>query len=194
MASAPSGPPRVLIAGLGNIFLGDDAFGVEVVRRLARRPLPDGVRVMDFGIRGLDLAYALLDPYEAVVLVDATPRGGRPGTLYVLEPEPGPDLPTMEPTALIEPHNLDPARVLRLVEALGGRVRRLLVVGCEPAPTAGEEDGLVEMSAAVRAAVDEAVLLVESLVERLLRAAPVGEEDTISGKEVSTCHPSDKTD
>src|SRR3954462_334859 len=79
--------PRLLIAGVGNIFLGDDAFGVEVVQRLARRPLPEGIRVVDFGIRGLDLAYALLDGYEATILVDALPRGGPPGTLYVLEPE-----------------------------------------------------------------------------------------------------------
>src|SRR3954452_5244184 len=79
--------PRVLVAGLGNIFLGDDAFGVEVVQRLARRPQPDGVRLVDFGIRGLDLTYALLDSCDAVVLVDATPRGGLPGTLYVIEPQ-----------------------------------------------------------------------------------------------------------
>src|SRR5947209_3209759 len=83
-------------AGVGNIFLGDDAFGVEVAQRLARRPLPAGVRVVDFGIRGLDLTYALLDPYDAVVLVDAAPRGNAPGTLYVLEPEPQPDLPSGE--------------------------------------------------------------------------------------------------
>jgi hydrogenase maturation protease len=194
MASAPSDRPRVLVAGVGNIFLGDDAFGVEVVQRLARRQLPDGVRVVDFGIRGLDLAYALLDPYEAVVMVDATPRGGRPGTLYVLEPGPASGLPAAEAVALIEPHNLEPARVLRLVEALGGQVRRLLVVGCEPAPPSDAGDGLAEMSAAVRAAVDEAVLLVESLIARLLGAASVGEENTIPEKEVPTCHPLDKTD
>src|SRR5436309_933525 len=79
--------PRILVAGIGNIFLGDDAFGVEVAQRLARRPLPDAVRIVDFGTRGLDLAYALLDGYEAVILVDASPRGGPPGTLYVLELE-----------------------------------------------------------------------------------------------------------
>src|SRR5947209_6163179 len=77
--------PRLLVAGVGNIFLGDDAFGVEVVQRLLRRPQPDGVRVVDFGIRGLDLSYALLDGYEAVILVDAAPRGAPAGTLHVLE-------------------------------------------------------------------------------------------------------------
>src|SRR5439155_26353965 len=83
----PMSPSRILVAGIGNIFLGDDAFGVEVVQRLAQRPQPEGVRVVDFGIRGLDLVYALLDGCEAMILVDATPRGGQAGTLYVIEPE-----------------------------------------------------------------------------------------------------------
>ena len=166
--------PRVLIAGIGNIFLGDDAFGVEVAQRLLQRPQPAGVQVVDFGIRGLDLAYTLLDRYDAVVLVDALPRGGQPGTLYVFEPELGPGSPAIEGTPLIEGHNLDPARVLRLVAALGGPVQRLVVVGCEPKPSSGEEDVLVEISAPVRAAVDEAVRLVEGLVARLLR----GEDPT----------------
>ncbi len=80
---------RILIAGIGNIFLGDDAFGVEVVRRLSRsaRKLPDEVRIVDFGIRGFDLAYALMEGYEVAILVDATPRGGVPGTLYTIEPD-----------------------------------------------------------------------------------------------------------
>jgi hydrogenase maturation protease len=187
--------PGILIAGVGNIFLGDDAFGVEVVQRLSRRPLPQGVRVVDFGIRGLDLAYALLDPYEAVILVDATPRGGQPGTLYVVEPEPGPEGGSAEGAPPIEPHNLDPARVLRLVAALGGRVQRLVVVGCEP-EMPGDEEMPAEMSAPVRAAVDEAVLLVEALAARMLPAvnttaanAAVCEENSIPRKEVHPCHP-----
>src|SRR5438034_3478053 len=120
--------PRILIAGIGNIFLGDDAFGVEVVRCLAGRRLPEGVRVVDFGIRGLDLAYALLDGYDAAIVVDVAPRGGRPGTLYVLEPT----LPTADEAPLLEAHSMDPVRVLRTVAALGGKVERLLIVGCEP--------------------------------------------------------------
>jgi hydrogenase maturation protease len=153
--------------------------------------------VVDFGIRGLDLVYTLLDPYEAVILVDAMPRGGRPGTLYVLEPEPESDHLQTETAPLLEPHSMDPTRVLRLVSTLGGQVKRLLVVGCEPG-TGGDEDGLGEMTAPVRAAVDEAVLLIESLVARLLcsmkgseAATMVCEENTIPGKEVSTCHPLD---
>ncbi len=159
---------RVLVAGVGNIFLGDDAFGVEVAQRLARRPLPDGVRVVDFGIRGLDLAYALLDGHEAVILADAVPRGGRPGTLYVVEPA-----PSEEAIPAVEAHSLDPAKVLRLAAAMGGQVGRLLVVGCEPAPPDEADEMRMGLSEPVRAAADEAVALVESLVGRLLRGEAV---------------------
>lgn len=166
---------RVLVAGVGNIFLGDDAFGVEVVRELARRSLPAGVRVVDFGIRGLDLAYALLDGYEAVVLVDAAPRGDSPGTLYVLELEPAPD--GSPPAELaVEGHNLDPARVLRLAAALGGAARRVILVGCEPEPARDAEEMTDELSAPVRTAVREAVPLIESLVGDLLAASNVEAE------------------
>jgi hydrogenase maturation protease len=158
---------RILVAGVGNIFLGDDGFGVEVVRRLARRPLPEGVRVLDFGIRGLDLAYALLDGYDTVILVDAAPRGGQVGSLYVLEPE----IPTAadrgDTGLLADTHNLDPVKVLRLVAALGGQVGKLLVVGCEPAPAGDLNEMLEGLSDPVRAAVDEAVPLIESLLVRL---------------------------
>src|SRR5689334_8572384 len=113
--------PRILVAGIGNIFLGDDAFGVEVAQRLARRAWPEGVRVVDFGIRGLDLAYALLDGYDAAILVDAAPRGGPPGSLYVIEPSEGGPAGQDEVGAgtLIEGHGMDPVKVLRLVAALG---------------------------------------------------------------------------
>ncbi len=113
--------PRILIAGIGNIFLGDDAFGVEVAQRLAGCALPEDVRVVDFGIRGLDLAYALLDGYEMVILVDAAPRGGRPGTLYVLEVPLG-DAAEGD-GVLVETHDLDPAKVLRLAASMGGARR-----------------------------------------------------------------------
>jgi hydrogenase maturation protease len=82
-----SATPNILVAGVGNIFLGDDAFGVEVVQRLSQRPQPAGVRLTDFGIRSFDLAYALMDGYDATLLIDALPRGQPPGTLYVLEPD-----------------------------------------------------------------------------------------------------------
>jgi hydrogenase maturation protease len=160
--------PRILIAGIGNIFLGDDAFGVEVAQRLMRREWPDDVRVVDFGIRGLDLTYTLLEGYEAVILVDAVPRGETPGTLYVLEPEPDESVP-----AQVEAHNLDPVKVLRLAAAMGGKLEHLLLVGCEPAPLGEEGDMQMELSEPVRAAVERAVSLIEELVTRLLHGETI---------------------
>jgi hydrogenase maturation protease len=165
--------PRVLVAGIGNVFLGDDAFGVEVVRELARREWPAAVRVADFGIRGFDLAFALLDDPEVAIFVDATRGGGPPGTLYVLEPEAGAAPTLADAPQMLDTHGMDPVAVLRLVETLGGRVRRLLVVGCEPDELSAEQGMEMGLSNPVRAAVDEAVSLVESLVERILRGDPV---------------------
>ena len=159
--------PRILIAGVGNIFLGDDAFGVEVVRRLAQRPLPEQVRVVDFGIRGLDLTYALLDGYETVLMVDAAPRGGSPGAVRFGTGRAAPPGPG-EAAPLIETHGMDPVKVLRLAAAMGGTVGRLLVVGCEPAPADDVEEMQTGLSEPVRAAVDEAVGLIESLVAKVL--------------------------
>jgi hydrogenase maturation protease len=167
LAGEPPPPPprpRVLVAGIGNVFLGDDGFGVAVARRLADRGLPEAVRVVDFGIRGLDLAYALQEPYEAVVLVDAAPRGEAPGTLSVVEADPE------EAEALVEAHAMDPRRVLGLARALGRVPPRVLVVACEPAVVpAGEHDDelLGELSEPVEAAVEGAVALVESLAAEL---------------------------
>jgi hydrogenase maturation protease len=158
-------PKRVLVAGVGNVFLGDDGFGVEVVRRLAERELPDGVEVVDFGIRGMDLAYALQDDYELVIFVDALPRGEEPGTVYLIEPEIEED-----GEVALDTHGMDPVKVIKLSRALGARPTRALVVGCEPqVVVSGEayDDMLMELSEPVRAAVGEAVMLVESLVEEI---------------------------
>jgi hydrogenase maturation protease len=156
--------PHVLIAGVGNIFLGDDAFGVEVARRLNGRPLPAGVSVVDFGIRGFDLVYALLEGPRTVILVDATPRGGQPGTLYTIEP----DLSWLgagDGTVLAtEAHGMDPLKVFRLVKSMGGELNRVFVVGCEPATTGEDLGGLMGLSPTVEAAVDGAVDLIESLL------------------------------
>jgi hydrogenase maturation protease len=195
MTSRSQDQPRLLIAGVGNIFLGDDAFGVEVVQRLARRPLPDGVRVVDFGIRGLDLGFALLEGYTTVVLVDAAPRGGEPGTLYVLEPDLGQFHTSPEAKPLLETHNMDLTQVLRLAEALGGPMPQLVLVGCEPEPFPEDEDFPAGMSGAVQAAVDEAVVMIESLLGQLLPAegeagtttAERGEQNTISAQESQSC-------
>jgi hydrogenase maturation protease len=166
-------PGRILIAGIGNIFFGDDAFGVEVARRMAQRPLPEGVRVVDFGIRGLDLAYALLDPWEAVILVDAVPRGGPIGTIYVLEPEVD---PAGTAGMAVEPHAMNPLAVLRTARELGSRIERVLLVGCEPSPCALEDDMRMELSEPVAAAVVHATTLIESLVTELHSPPAVADE------------------
>jgi hydrogenase maturation protease len=156
---------RILIAGIGNIFLADDGFGVEVVRQLAGRELPEGVEVVDFGIRGLDLAYALMNPYEAVIFVDALPSGEEPGTVYLVEPE-----IEDEGEGALDTHGMDPVKVIRFARAMGAEVPCILLVGCEPQRIlSGEnyDDMLMELSAPVLAAVDEAVKLVESLVEQM---------------------------
>lgn len=154
--------PRILIAGIGNIFQGDDAFGVEVARRLAGRDLPKGVRVVDFGVRGRDLAYALVDGYEGAILVDATARGRPPGSLCVLAPD-WQDF-ALE-SAAVGGHATDPVTILQMARTLGGPLPSLRIVGCEPMRLEGEgESGLSEP---VRTAVNEAVGLVEALVREM---------------------------
>ncbi len=162
-------PQRILIAGIGNIFLGDDGFGCEVLRRLVGRTWPDNVRVVDFGIRGFDLAYTLMDGYDVTVLVDATPRGGSPGTLYTIEPDLN-ELDNLDPHVLmVETHGMNPLKVLGMVKSMGGEFKRILLVGCEP-QTFGPEEGQMGLSERVEAAVDEAVKVVESLIAKILNS------------------------
>jgi hydrogenase maturation protease len=142
---------RILVAGVGNIFLGDDGFGVEVAQSLSKRQLPETVTVKDFGIRGFDLAYALLDPWDGVIIVDALPRGGAPGTLYVIEPD-----RSHAGEAEINPHGMDPMRVLNLAASMGTISARVLVVGCEPQDFGDELEGRMGLSSPVQAAVEEA--------------------------------------
>lgn len=153
---------RILVAGIGNLFLGDDGFGPEVARRLAGRELPGGVKVADYGIRGLHLAYELLDGYDVLILVDAVRRGDPPGTVSVLEAD-----PTSEGEGLPDAHDMDPANMLALLTDMGGRIERLLVVGCEVAEV-GEGIGL---SDPVVRAVDEAARVVRELVDEELAYA-----------------------
>jgi hydrogenase maturation protease len=147
--------------------MGDDAFGVEVARQLAQRELPPEVRVGDFGIRGFDLAYALQDGYETTILVDAYPRGDRPGTVYLVEPDLAALGPEQAEGGDIDAHGMDPVKILRLAATMGGSLKRVLLVGCEPA-TLGPEEGLMGLSDPVAAAVSEAVELVESVIKRIL--------------------------
>jgi hydrogenase maturation protease len=154
---------KVLIAGVGNIFLGDDGFGVEVALALSKRHLPESVSVKDFGIRGFDLAYALLDPWLAVIIVDALPRGGAAGTLYVVEP----DLAAASAETAINPHGMDPVRVLNLAASQGTTSAQVLVLGCEPQDFGDELEGRMGLSAPVQAAVEDAAKMVLELAARI---------------------------
>lgn len=160
---------NILVAGIGNIFHGDDGFGVEVARRMAGRDLPSGVRIADFGIRGYDLAFALQDGYDTTILVDACPRGEAPGTLYVLEP----DLDALDdaPESSIDAHTMNPMNVLRMARAMNGlAMKQVLIVGCEPKSLGGDQ-GEMGLTAPAEAAVDEAVKMIESLVRKLVADA-----------------------
>jgi hydrogenase maturation protease len=157
---------RILIAGVGNIFLGDDAFGVEVARVLAGRHLPQGVHARDFGIRAFDLAYALLDPWDAVILVDAAPRGDAPGTLYTIEPDLSSIAAAETDDAPLDGHSMDPVKVVRLAQTMGSITARLLVVGCEAADCGGDE-GRMGLTEPVQNSVTAAADMVEELVEQI---------------------------
>lgn len=145
---------RVLVVGVGNLFLGDDGFGVEVARRLLEAPVPDGVKVADFGIRGVHLAFELLDPPQLLIAVDAVSRGGAPGTLYVIDPELE-AVPEMQADA----HGMSLVAVFGQVRAMGGRLPPIRIIGCD-VEDVSERMGL---SDAVAQAVPEAMALVREL-------------------------------
>jgi hydrogenase maturation protease len=154
---------RFLIAGIGNIFFGDDAFGCEVAAELLKRSWPDGVKIVDFGIRAYDLGYAIMDGYDATILIDAAPRGEKPGTVYLLELDPGKIDTSGDEIA--DAHALTPVRVLQLIRGLGGRVKNLYLVGCEPARFDGQ--GRIGLSDDVRDAVPVAVKMIEKIIGHL---------------------------
>lgn len=171
---------RTLVAGVGNIFLGDDGFGVETVRVLATHQLPAHVEVVDIGVRGVHLAYQLLDGYDTLVLVDATARGGDPGTLYRIEVDSPGDIVPQGP--VLDGHHMSPDAVLALLETLcsgtgGTPPGRTVVVGCEPASL---EEG-IGLSAPVAAAVPEAVRVIQEIV-RESQAPAVGTAAHEAGK------------
>lgn len=151
---------RTLVAGVGNVFLGDDGFGVEVARRL-HGATPDHVDVVDFGIRGMDLVYAMLDGYDRVIIVDALPRGGAPGTLYLVAPG-ADDIVRTAPG--VGAHGILPHQALATAAALGARPASVRIVGCEPGRIPGDGEVEVGLSAPVSAAVDGAVAQVLELV------------------------------
>ena len=159
---------NILIAGIGNIFLGDDGFGSEVARRLAARSWPEGVRIVDYGIRGFDVAFALMDGNDVAILIDATPQGSPPGTLYVIEP----DLAELNDPNVqelpVDTHAMNPQKVFQLVRAMDGRFNKVLIVGCEPADFGPENEGRLGLSPPVAAAVEEAEKLIDRLVADIL--------------------------
>jgi hydrogenase maturation protease len=163
----------VLVAGIGNIFLSDDGFGVEVAQRLAQRTLPAGVRAADFGIRGIHLAYELLEGYDALVLIDAVPMGRAPGTLALIEPDQVPlptddgDGPGLPGGPMLDAHTMSPGVVLAMLATFGADVGRVVIVGCEPASVA-EGMGL---SAPVAEAVDVAVDLLDEVIDDICQPA-----------------------
>jgi len=156
---------RILIACVGNIFLGDDAFGVEVARRLSNEELPEHVVVKDFGIRSYDLAYALMENWDLSILVDAVSQGGEPGTVYVIEPD---TTSIAKHEVSLDAHSMNPVSVIQLVHELGGGVGRMLVVGCEPATI--DDNGQFGLSEPAQAAVAEAVTAIKDLVATNNRA------------------------
>jgi hydrogenase maturation protease len=171
--------PSILIAGVGNIFLGDDAFGVETAHALTQRKLPEGVKVVDYGIRGFDLAYALLDPWDAVILVDALPRGGSAGTLYLLEPDLSGMKDSQSAGIEMNPHGMDPLHVLQLAFSMGEVNAKVYVVGCEPEDFGDELEGRMGLSTTVQASIEQAVVMVEDLVGRILAEAVMCPAQTV---------------
>jgi hydrogenase maturation protease len=156
---------KILVAGVGNIFLGDDAFGSEVARRLMNEQLPPGVRVTDFGIRSYDLAYALMDGYDVTILVDATSQKQAPGTVYLIEPDLR-QLDNLDETTA-DAHGMSPVKVLQMLRTFGSSPGRLYLVGCEPA-ILEVEDGQIGLSEIVEASIPRAIELIKSLVNDLL--------------------------
>lgn len=156
----------VLVAGIGNVFQSDDGFGVEVATRLAARSWPEGVEIGEFGIRGIHLAYQLLDGYRALILVDAVAMGEEPGTLAVLEPAlaDGPEAP------VVDAHTMSPDVVLGTLAHLGGKVDDVYIVGCQPTNL----DEGIGLSPQVEASVGRAVDLCVELVSELLPPAGKG--------------------
>lgn len=158
---------KILVACIGNIFLGDDGFGCEVAKVLQTRELPENVKLFDYGIRGYDLAYALIDGYDVTIFVDAVPKREAPGTLYVIEPDTSEFENEEANPAMLDAHTMNPMHVLRMAHQMGAKFNKLLLVGCEP-ETFGGDEGFMGLSQPVQAAVKEAADIVERLINENL--------------------------
>jgi hydrogenase maturation protease len=170
-----AGRPGTLVAGVGNIFLGDDGFGPAAAESLAGQPLPEGVRVVDYGIRGMHLAYDLLDGYDRLILIDALPRGGQPGDVVVLEVGPEDVRSAGIADGEFDAHGMAPAAMLGSLAAMGGELPPTVVVGCEPLDV---EEGM-GLSPPVEAAVGTAVDAVLRLLDTPANT-PTGSEREVS--------------
>jgi hydrogenase maturation protease len=158
---------RIMIAGVGNMFMKDDGFGGAVIKKMLNKKYPEGVEIKDFGTGGLKLAYDLMRGYDGLILIDASERGEKPGTLYVIEPDEGDIDPDLERGGPIDPHGADPATVLRFVKSIGSWPAKVLIVACEPETVDDFEIGLSEP---VRAAIDKAVEMVEDIIKEIYSA------------------------
>jgi hydrogenase maturation protease len=173
--------PRILVACIGNIFLGDDGFGCEVARSLAGKKLPFDVQLIDYGIRGLDLAFALVEPYSVVILVDAIARGGTPGAVYVLQPVIDPSPPSVTPNA----HSMEPQHLLAMARSVGDIRSEIYIVGCEPLDFGDELEGRMGLSSPVASAVPAAVEIILDLISRVrgaVREAPSACREVLQGE------------
>jgi hydrogenase maturation protease len=173
-----SAAPRMLVAGVGNIFLTDDGFGVEVAARMAGRPLPDGVELVDFGIRGVHLAYQLLDGYDVLVLVDAAPHGQAPGTVSLLEVDQAQVTTSASAVSegespLVDAHGLEPGAILSMLGSLGGQVSEVYVIACEPESV----DEGIGLTAVVQAAVPQGIRLVDQVIQTHGAVAPSADRE-----------------
>lgn len=147
---------RILIAGVGNIFFGDDAYGCEVIGRVQREKWPPDVRVEDYGIRSTHLAFELMSGYEGAILIDAVPRGGAPGTLYVIEPD------MRSAAATPDAHTMDLSSLFAFMHTLEGYKPRIIIVGCEPGSAA---EGM-PLSPPVAGAVEQTLPLLRDVLEK----------------------------
>jgi hydrogenase maturation protease len=166
---SPDFEPQILVAGIGNAWMGDDGFGGHVAKALGERETSDGVTVLDFGTGGLDLAYEVMRGYDALVLVDVSRQGGEPGTLYVIDPDPA-EITPIQDGEVVSPHGMDPKTVLRFVKTVGGWPGKVVIVACEPTGGPGGVEMGFELSAEVSGAVERAADLVVETIAQLRSA------------------------
>ncbi|MGI8952072.1 MAG: hydrogenase maturation protease [Chitinophagaceae bacterium] len=155
---------RVIIAGVGNMFMKDDGFGGAVIKKMMGKEFPEGVEVKDFGTGGLKLAYDLMRGYDGLILLDASSRGEKPGTLYIIEPNENDIDADLEQGGPIDPHGADPVTVLRFVKSIGSWPAKVLIVACEPETVDEFEIGL---SDSVNASVDKAIEMVDEIIKNI---------------------------